>query len=86
MTITSKVQLGDGTDAVVAIDIDMDAEELYAKMSHDLDKAQYKSWFLATANHQIILSDNKDRQQHQIAQDQIMDVAEFLISNKTKGS
>ena len=51
MTITSKVKLNNDTDAVVAIDIDMESKKFQDIMSHDLDKTQYKSWFLAHPNH-----------------------------------
>ena len=51
MTITSKVKLNNDTDAVVAIDIDMESKKFQDIMSHDLDKTQYKSWFLAHPNY-----------------------------------
>ena len=50
VTVAWHVSLSDGTEAVVAIDVDMTAKK-FREVMGDLAPEDYERWFLATADH-----------------------------------
>ena len=55
----------------------------FREVMGDLALEDYERWFLATADHQVVLCDEKSAESHQYTAGNLMDVSQFLIGNET---